>query len=70
MSKILYKLRKNVYDVIKMRQLKNRTFLRVLAEYLKNRLTDFNQTYVTSGQSYIEVFEIKRLDIGHSLLPW
>ena len=49
---------------------KNRGFSRVLAEYLKNGSTDFHQTYVIFRQSYIEVFEIKRLKIGHSLLPW
>ena len=40
---------------------KNRRFSRVLAEYLKNSSTDFHQTYVTFGQSYINVLEIKVL---------
>ena len=52
-----------------MRQLKNRTFSRVLAEYLKIGSTDFHQTYVTFRQSYVEV-EIKRLETGLLLLPW
>ena len=43
---------------------KNGSFSRVLAEYLKNCSTDFHQTYA------ILVFEIKRSNIGHSLLPW
>ena len=70
MSRNLYKLTKKFDDVIKMRQLKNRRFSRVLAEYLKNSITDFHQTYVIFRQSHIQVFEIKRLKIGHSLLPW
>ena len=41
-----------------------------LAEYLKKGSTYFDQTYVISGQSYTKVFEIKRLKISHSLLPW
>ena len=49
---------------------KNSRFSRVLAEYLKNGSTDFHQSYVSFRQSYIEVFEIKRLKIDHSLLPW
>ena len=53
-----------------MRQLKNSGFLRVLAEYFKNGPTDFHQTYVSVRQSYVEVFEIKRLKIDNSLLPW
>ena len=40
--------------------------LRVFANYLKNGSTDFHQTCVTFKAS----FEIKRLKIGHSLLPW
>ena len=35
------------------------------SEYLENGSTDFHQTYVIFRQSYIEVFEIKRLKIGH-----
>ena len=58
------------YDVIKIQQLKNRRFLKVLAEYLKNGSTDFPQKYFIFRQSYIEVFEIKRLKKCHSLLPW
>ena len=54
------------YDVIKMRQMKNRRLSRVLTEYLKNGSTDFHQNYVTFRQSYTEVSEIKRLEIGHS----
>ena len=46
------------------------TFSSILAEYLKNCPTDFQQTYVIFRQSYIEVSEIKRLKIDHSLLPW
>ena len=55
-----------------MRQLKNRMFSMVLAEYLKNGSSNrFSPNVnVIFRQSYIEVFEIKRLDIGHSLLPW
>ena len=30
----------------------------------------FTKLYVIFRQSYIEVFEIKRLKIDHSLLPW
>ena len=51
-----------------MRQLKKSRFSRVLAEYLKNGSTDFHQTYVSFRQAYIEVFEVKRLKIDHSLL--
>ena len=53
-----------------MRQLRNRTFSMVSAEYLKNGSTDFHQTLMLLLDNHIEVFEIKRLDIGHSLLPW
>ena len=53
---------------VRLRQ--NRRFSRVLAEYLKNGSPDFHQTYVTFKQSYIKAFEIKRLGIGYSLLPW
>ena len=53
-----------------MRQLKDRRFSRVLAEYLKNGSTDFHQTCVIYRQSYIDGFEIKELKIGNSLLPW
>ena len=78
MGRNLYKLTKSfddviimlIYDVIKMRQLKNSSFLRVSADYLKNCSTDFQQTYVSFRQVYIEVFEIKRLKIDHLLLPW
>ena len=52
-----------------MRQLNNRGFSRVLAVYLQNGLTDIHQSCVSFRQSYIEGFEIKRLEIGHSLLP-
>ena len=48
----------------------NSRFPRVLAEYLKNGPTDFHQTYVIFRSLYIEGFEIKRLKIDHSLLPW
>ena len=65
MGRNLYKLIKIFDDVIKMRQLKNGTFFRVSAEYLKNGSTDFLQTYVTFRQSYIKAFEIKRLEMGH-----
>ena len=47
MGRDLYKLTKIFDDVIKMRQLKNIRFLRVLAEYLRNGSTDFHQTYVS-----------------------
>ena len=58
------------YDVIKMRQLKKISrFSSVFAEYLKNCLTDFHQTYVIFRQLYTEPFEIRRLKIDHSLLP-
>ena len=50
-----------------MRHLKNRRFSRVLAEYLKNGSTDFHKTFVNFRPSNIEVSEIKRLKIGHSL---
>ena len=53
-----------------MRQLKNSRFSGVLAEYLINGSTDFHQINVTFRQSYIEIFEIKRLKIGCALLPW
>ena len=53
-----------------MRQLKNRELSRVFPAYLKNGSTDFHQTYVIFRQSSIDVPEIKRLKIGHSLLPW
>ena len=53
-----------------MGQLKRGRFSRVLAEYLKNDSTDFHSTCVIFRQSHIEVFEIERLKIGHSLLPW
>ena len=65
-----YKLTKMFDDVIKMRQLKNRRSLMVLAEYLKNASADFHQIDVIFRQLYIETFEIKRLKIGHSLLLW
>ena len=66
MGRDLYKLRKVLmtsssylfYDVIKMRQLKNSRFSRVLAKYLKNSATDFHQTYVFFRQLYIKVLEI------------
>ena len=70
MGRNLYKLTKIFGDVIKMRQLKNSRFSRVLAEYLKKGSTDFHQTYGSFRQVYIDVFEIKRLKIDHSLLPW
>ena len=38
-------------------------------EYLKNSSTDFYQTYVIFRQLSVVSFEIKRLKIGHSLLP-
>ena len=41
-----------------------------LAESLKDSSTDFHQTFVIFRQSKINVFEIRRLEIGHSLLPW
>ena len=41
----------------------------VLAEYLRNGSTDFHQYYVIFRQSYAEVFEIRRLNIGHLSLP-
>ena len=77
MGRNLYKLTKVLmtssscwfYDVIKMQQLKNSRFSIVSAEYLKNGSTDFQQTYVIFRQSCIEVFEIKRWNTGHSLLP-
>ena len=50
-----------------MRQLKSRRFLRVLAEYLKNDSTNFNETYVILRQSTTEVVEFNRLKTGHSL---
>ena len=46
-----------------MRQLKSSRFSSVLTEYLKNRPTDFHQTYVIFWQLYMKVFEIKRLKI-------
>ena len=78
MGKNLYKLTKICDDVVVMLILrrhqnataKNRRFLRVFAEYLKNSSTDFYQTYLIFRQSSIEVFEIKRLNTGHSLLSW
>ena len=39
-----------------------------LAEYLKNSSTELHQTYVSFRQSYVEVLEIKRLKIDHSLV--
>ena len=66
MGRNLYKLTKNFDDVIEIRQLKNHWFSRVLAEYLKNVSTDFHHTFVTFRQSYIEGFEIKRLDTEYS----
>ena len=47
MGRNLYKLTKNFDDVIKMRQLKNSRFSRVLDEYFKNGSTDFHQTHVS-----------------------
>ena len=44
-----------------MRQLKSKRFSRVFPEYLKNCLTDFDQTNVIFRQSPIVCFEIKRL---------
>ena len=41
---------------LKCDSLKNRRFLRALAEYLKNSSTDFHQTYVILMKSYIDVF--------------
>ena len=78
MGRSLYKLTNIFDDVIIMLILwrhqnetaENSRFSRVLAEYLKDGSTDFHQTYVSFTQSYIEVFEIKRFEIGHSLLPW
>ena len=49
---------------------KSNRFSRVLAEYLKKGSTDFHQTYVSFMQAYLEVFEVKKLKIDHSLLPW
>ena len=74
MGRNLFKLTKNFetssscsfYDIIKMRHLKNRTFSKVIAEYLRNGSIDFHQTYVGFRQSYNKLFEITRLDIGHS----
>ena len=79
MGRNLYKLTTIFDDVIVMLILwrhqnetagKNNRFSSVLAEYLKNGPTDFHQTYVIFRQVYIEVFEMKRLKIDHSLLPW
>ena len=53
-----------------MRQLKNSRVSRVLAEFIENGSSDFYQTYVIFRQLHIEVFEIKRLKIDYSLLPW
>ena len=53
-----------------MRQLQIESFQGVFAEYLRKGSTDFYQTYVIFRQSSVEVFEIKRLKTGHSLLPW
>ena len=53
------------YDVIKIGQQKNIQFWKVLAEYLKNASTDFNQSYVIFRQLYIDMHEIKILKIGH-----
>ena len=44
-------------------------FSRALVEYLEKGLTDFRQPFVILRQPYVKVFEIKRLKIGHSLLP-
>ena len=57
-------------DVIKMRHLKNRMFPGIFAEYLKNGATDFHPTYAIFKKPYIKVFEIRKLKVGHSLLPW
>ena len=79
MGRNLYKLTKIFDDVIVISILcchqietaeRNSRFSRVLAEYLKNSSTDFHQNYVSFRQSYIDVFEIKRLKIDYSLLLW
>ena len=70
MSKNCYKIAKNfddvivilIFHVIKMRQLKRYKVSRALAEYLDNGSTDFHQTYTVFIQSYVEVFEIIRLN--------
>ena len=46
MGKNLYKLIKRFDDVIIILMCHDRLVLRVFAEYLKNGLTDFYQTYV------------------------
>ena len=73
----LYKLTKALmtsssfrfHNVIKMRQLKSRTFLRVFSEYLKNSSNDFHQTHVILG-NHLQDLEIKRFKTDHSLLRW
>ena len=79
MGRNLYKLTRIFDDVIVMLIIwhhqnvtaeKTEGFWGVLAEYLKNSTTDFHQTYDIFRQSYMKVFEIKRLKIDHSLLPW
>ena len=79
MDKDLYKLTK-IFDVVIVMLIlsrhqnetaeKNSRFSSVFAEYFKNGSADFQQTYVIFRQSYIQVSEIERLKIDHSLLPW
>ena len=42
-----------------MRQLKNRTFWKVLAEYLRNGSTGFRQTYVSLGNHITQFLKLK-----------
>ena len=54
-----------------MQQLKIRRFSRDLADNLKTVQLIFTKLMsFLDNQSYVEVLEINRLNIGHSLWPW
>ena len=53
-----------------MRQLKKYTVFEGFGLISLKLFDRFPQTYVSFRKSYIEVFEIKRLGLGHSLLSW
>ena len=71
MGRNLYKFTKIFDDVIKMRQLKKVEGFQGFGLNISKKVNlIFTKLLSFFRQSYIEVFEIKRLKIGHSLLPW